>query len=58
MTYKEYLENRRAYQEDGYLFLLERKHACLYYKPGLGKTFPCIDVIRDVDASKNGKEKR
>lgn len=55
MTYKEYLENRRAYQEDGYLFLLERKHACLYYKPGLGKTFPCIDAIRDVDASKNGK---
>ena len=30
MTYKEYLENRRAYQEDGYLFLLERKQACLY----------------------------
>ena len=55
MTYKEYLENRRAYQEDGYLFLLESKHACLYYKPGLGKTFPCIDAIRDVDASKNGK---
>lgn len=57
MTYKEYLENRRPYQEDGYLFLLERKHACLFYKPGLGKTYPCIDAIRDIDASKNSKAK-
>lgn len=57
MTYEEYLKNKRPYQEDGHLFLLERKHACLFYKPGLGKTFPCIDAIRDIDASKNGKAK-
>lgn len=55
MLYKEYLLNRRDYQEEGHLFLLERKHACLYYKPGKGKTYPCIDALRDVDASKGGK---
>lgn len=55
MLYKEYLLNRRDYQEEGHLFLLERKHACLYYKPGKGKTYPCIDALRDVDASKDGK---
>ena len=55
MEYLEYLENRRNYQELGHLFLLERKHACLFYKPGKGKTYPCIDALRDVDASLNGK---
>ena len=54
MEYSEYLENRRDYQELGHLFLLERKHACLFYKPGKGKTYPCIDALRDVDASLNG----
>lgn len=57
MTYQEYLNNKRPYQEYGSLFLLERKHACLYYKPGLGKTYPCIDAIREVDKSKNGEAK-
>ena len=55
MLYSEYLTKRRDYQERGHLFLLERKHACLYYKPGKGKTYPCIDAMRDVDASKNSK---
>lgn len=54
MLYSEYLLNRRDYQEQGHLFLLERKHACLYYKPGKGKTYPCIDAVRDIDKSLNG----
>ena len=57
MLYSEYLQNRYAYQEAGYLFLLERKHACLYYKPGKGKTYPTIDALRDVDKSKGGQAK-
>lgn len=52
MEYSEYLLNKRDYQEEGHLLLLERKHACLFYKPGKGKTYPCIDAIRDIDASK------
>ena len=55
MLYAEYLTKRRDYQERGHLFLLERKHACLFYKPGKGKTYPCIDALRDVDESKNYK---
>ena len=55
MLYTEYLTKRRDYQERGHLFLLERKHACLFYKPGKGKTYPCIDALRDVDESKNYK---
>lgn len=57
MLYNEYLKNRRAYQEEGVLLLLERKHACLFYKPGKGKTYPCVEAMRDVDKSKNGKAK-
>jgi len=57
MTYEEYLNCKKPYQEYGSLFLLERKHACLYYKPGKGKTFPCIDAIREVDKIKKGKAK-
>lgn len=53
MTYREYCKNRYKYQEDGVLLLLEKKHACLYYKPGKGKTYPCIDALREVDKSKN-----
>ena len=55
MLYSEYLQNRYPYQEMGYLFLLERKHCCLYYKPGKGKTYPTIDALRDVDKSKNNE---
>lgn len=57
MLYSEYLENRYAYQEMGHLFLLERKHCCLYYKPGKGKTYPTIDALRDVDKEKNYEAK-
>lgn len=52
MLYCDYLNNKRDYQEAGHVFLLERKHACLFYKPGKGKTYPCIDALRDVAASK------
>lgn len=48
MTYEEYLVNKRPYQELGCSVLLERKHACLFYKPGKGKTYPTIDALRDV----------
>ena len=57
MLYNEYTKNKYAYQEMGHLFLLERKHCCLYYKPGKGKTYPTVDAIRDVDKSKNGNAK-
>lgn len=57
MLYDEYLKNRYAYQELGHLFLLERKHCCLYYKPGKGKTYPTIDALRDVDKAKNNQAK-
>lgn len=48
MLYKDYLTNKRPYQEYGHMFLLEQKHCCLYYKPGKGKTYPCIDALLDV----------
>ena len=57
MLYNEYLKCRKGYQQAGHLLLLERKHACLFYKPGKGKTYPCIDAIRDVDKLKNGNAK-
>ena len=53
MLYNEYVTKRKPYQEVGRLFLLERMHACLYYKPGKGKTFPCVDAARDVDELMN-----
>lgn len=55
MLYNEYLENKYAYQELGHLFLLERKHCCLFYKPGKGKTYPTVDALRDVDKKKDYK---
>lgn len=55
MLYSEYINNRRDYQELGALFLLERKHCCLFYKPGKGKTYPAVDAMRDVDKAKGGK---
>ena len=57
MEYEEYLQKRKPYQEKGFLFLLERKHACLFYQPGKGKTYPCIDAIRDVDSRMKGTAK-
>ena len=57
MDYKEYLQNKFDYQEEGEIFLLKMKHCCLYYKPGKGKTYPCITAMREVDKSKNGEAK-
>jgi len=57
MLYKEYLTEKRDYQEVGYQFLLEVKHGCLFYKPGKGKTYPCIDALLDVNASLGGNAK-
>lgn len=57
MLYVDYLKNKRAYQEDGVLLLLERKHACLFYKPGKGKTYPTVEAARAVDKAMNGNAK-
>lgn len=58
MTYEEYLKNRRPYQEEGCRLLLEKKHACLFYKPGKGKTYPTIDALRDVAEDIKQKQHR
>ena len=47
-TYNDYLRNKFQYQEDGENLLLEKKHACLYYEPGKGKTYPAIAALRQV----------
>lgn len=52
MLYSEYINCRKQYQEDGTLLLLSRKHACLFYKPGKGKTYPTIDALRQVAMDK------
>lgn len=54
MLYKEYINCRRQYQEIGRDLLLEKKHACLFFEPGKGKTFPVIDAIREVNKQKDG----
>lgn len=56
-TYSEYLKLKKPYQADGHVLLLERKHACLFYKPGKGKTYPTIDALRDIDAAMQGNAK-
>lgn len=55
MLYNEYLKKRKTYQAFGAEFLLEKKHACLFYKPGLGKTYPAIEATREI--VKSGKNK-
>lgn len=57
MLYKDYVNCRKSYQEAGSLLLLEKKHACLFYKPGKGKTYPCVDAMRDVDNHLKGTAK-
>lgn len=47
-TYKEYLENRKVYQESGVQLLIEKKHACLFYKAGKGKTYPTVEALQEV----------
>lgn len=48
MTYEEYLQNKFAYQEEGEQLLVDKKHACLFYKMGKGKTYPTITAMREV----------
>lgn len=57
MLYSEYVEKRRQYQEMGRDMLLEKKHACLFFSPGKGKTYPVIDALLEVNRQKNGKAK-
>lgn len=57
MLYNEYLTCRKQYQEAGRDLLLTKKHACLYFEPGKGKTFPAIEAIREIDKLKAGKAK-
>ena len=56
-TYSEYLQKKKPYQALGHVLLLERKHACLFYKPGKGKTYPTIDAVRDIDFTLQGNAK-
>lgn len=55
MLYSEYVTKRRQYQEIGRDLLLQKKHACLFFSPGKGKTFPVIDALQEIDKRKNGK---
>ena len=57
MLYKDYLNNRRQYQEIGRDLLLEKRHSCLFFSPGKGKTYPVIDALKVIDEQKNGKAK-
>lgn len=57
MLYSEYVTKRRQYQEMGRDMLLEKKHACLFFSPGKGKTYPVIDALQAIDKEKNGKTK-
>lgn len=54
MLYKEYVTCRKQYQEIGRDLLLQKKHACLFFSPGKGKTFPVIDALQEIDKIKNG----
>lgn len=55
MQYVDYVNHRRQYQELGRDLLLTKKHACLFFEPGKGKTYPCIDAMREIDKQKDGK---
>ena len=57
LTYKEYCGKRKHYQEIGRDLLLEKKHACLFYSPGKGKTYPTIDALLEVDRMRGGNAK-
>jgi SNF2 family DNA or RNA helicase len=54
MDYREYVTKRKQYQEIGRDMLLSKKHACLFFEPGKGKTYPVIDALLEVDRQKNG----
>lgn len=55
MLYKDYVKCRKQYQEIGAQLLLEKKHACLFFEPGKGKTYSCIDALTEVNKQKQGK---
>lgn len=55
MLYKEYVNCRKQYQEIGAQLLLEKKHACLFFEPGKGKTYSCIDALTEVNRQKQDK---
>ena len=55
MEYKEYCTKRRQYQELGASLLLDKKHACLFFSPGKGKTYPVIDALTEVNNKRHGK---
>lgn len=55
MLYKDYVNCRKQYQEIGAQLLLEKKHACLFFEPGKGKTYSCIDALTEVNRQKQGK---
>lgn len=57
MLYSEYVGKRKQYQEIGRDLLLQKKHACLFFSPGKGKTFPVIDALQEIDKMKNGQTK-
>lgn len=54
LSYAEYCTKRRQYQEMGRDLLLTKKHACLFFEPGKGKTYPTIDAVREVDRLRGG----
>lgn len=55
MLYKEYITKKKQYQEVGRDLLLTKKHACLFFSPGKGKTFPVIEALIEVDKEKNNE---
>lgn len=57
MLYSEYVTKRRQYQEMGRDLLLTKKHACLFFSPGKGKTYPVIDALQELDRRNGGTTK-
>lgn len=55
MLYSEYCHCRKQYQEEGCMLLLNEKHACLFFEPGKGKTYPVIDALQIIDRMKGSK---
>lgn len=52
LLYKDYVNCRRQYQELGKNLLLSKKHACLFFSPGKGKTYPVIDALKELEEKK------
>lgn len=57
-TYKEYNEKfRLPEQTRDEQLILEKKHFCLAYEPGKGKTYPAIHCILKINEMKGGNAK-